>query len=70
MSFVIKKKMHAHCWDEASLKKKRIRVKNLKPIDSSSHLLSKKFESTGILKSTSNAKLKSMEAIYASDQAS
>lgn len=70
MSFVSKKKILDHGWDEASLKKKMIRVKNLKPIDASSHLLSKKFESTGILKLTSIEQRKSMETNYASDQAS
>ena len=70
VSFVSKKKTREHGWDEASLKKKKIRVKNLKPILASSHLLCKKFESTGILKSASTANLKSMESIHTSDQAS
>ena len=70
MSFVVKKKTSEHCWDEASLKKKEIRVRNLKPIDASSSLLSKKFELTGILKSANTLKRNSMKAIYATDQAS
>ena len=55
-----KKKIHEHCWDEASQKKKKIRIKNLKPIDASSRLLRKKFESTSKLHSTSNVKLNGM----------
>ena len=70
VSFVSKKKTREHGWDEASLKKKKIRVKNMKPIDASSHLLIKKFDSTGFLKSTSIGMRKSMEAISANDQAS
>lgn len=63
MHFKSAKKIREHCWNEASLYKKQIRIMKMKPLEANSRLLSKKFDSASKQLNTRSVKNKSMEGI-------